>query len=350
MLTNQLRPTTWKEVAGQKTNIQILKSIIRNPEKAPRTLIFEGEYGTGKTSSARIMARELNNIKDPNFDLNNCPFYYEYDSTVIGNVDKIRELRDVFGVGSGDYWKVIVFDEVHATSKPAQTALLKILEEVKGKTFFILCTTHVHKVLPTIRSRSLELKFGLVNHDEIVEHLNIVAEKLGKEIPDDIKHIIASRANGHMRNVHMLLDKYFLIGDEVFRQTVKTSIDLLCDFFMAVKVGNDAKVIKTINDILDLIPLDNIKTDFSELIMLSMQELTGFGSSNPKIKQLVEMYKSDILKIVKIYYSDWAKNMFRSGYDFKSLMLCMYSMLKNEIKQTSISQNNVLKNRAMVRR
>ena len=109
MLTNILRPTTWSEVAGQKENIKILKSIAKNPKDAPKTLILEGEFGCGKTTCARVLAKEVNNIKDPNYDLNLSPFYFEYDSTVIGNINEIRKLRDTFGMGFENYWKVVIF-------------------------------------------------------------------------------------------------------------------------------------------------------------------------------------------------------------------------------------------------
>lgn len=358
MLTNELRPLTWNDMAGQKINKQILKSIVKNPETSPKSLIFEGEFGCGKTTSARIMARELNGIKDPNYDLNNSPFYFEYDSTVIGNVDKIRELRDVFGTGSADYWQVIVFDETHAISNQAQTALLKILEEVKGKTFFICCTTHVHKVIPTIRSRSLELKFGLVPYEEIKEHLDEVTSKLGVDIGEDIKGIIASRSGGHMRNAHMLLDKYLLIGDETFRASVKSSIDLYCEFFRSIKSNNQVDVMKTLNE-LNTVPLNTLKSDLNEVILLCMKSFSGVAVSNPKVEELTKLYGTDIMKLVKFYFSDWVKNIFESDYHFITGMLCFYNILSAEVGNgggvsggvgSKPQVTNNMQNRAMVRR
>lgn len=327
MLTSQLRPSKWDEVAGQKLNIQMLKAIVKNPESSPRTIIMEGDFGSGKTTCARIMAKELNGIKDPNYDLNNSPFYYEYDSTVVGNVEKIRQLRDVFGSGSKDYWQVIVFDEIHATSSQAQTALLKILEDVTIKTFFILCTTHVHKVLPTIRSRSLELKFSVLPYEEVISHLAEVSQKLEISIPEDILGIIASRSGGHMRNAHMLLDKYVLIGEEIFRQSIKSAISLFCNFYLAVRTNNGDEIRKALQD-LGCIPITDIRRDFSEFILLIMKCFNGFEVNNKDIVNLAKVYGGDIVKIASIYFSDWARNIFDSQEDFEAGMLCMMAMLR----------------------
>lgn len=729
MLTNELRPTTWDDMAGQKINVQILKSIVRNPDGAPRCIIMEGAFGGGKTTSARILARELNGIKDPNYDLNSSPFYYEYDSTVIGNVEKIRELRDTLGSGIKGYWQVVVLDECirgdadilladgstvkmkdlvdgcmnvevmsynsqlgiiepkrvtgwfentpkvfysvgttlqkgvvkcsdnhvfitpegekplsdlnvgdkiyrynpvitkeqeqvilgtllgdsgidaintnssdyefcprivmtqgieqenwlrlkgkildniigtkdirwdtsqkksdksfagskavgviatrsllslrkyskllmvnrkktvtreyldmlnplgiavwylddgskhtrkyrlkdgsivekegyvhlhtegftleentvicdyfkdrwniefkpytygdktyvhttkfeetdkffqlispylcddiisyknsmvyapgnglkhivdggmgivediitrirvingklepsydievdgnhnyfvggilvhncHAVSSQAQTALLKILEEVKSNTFFILCSTHIYKILPTIRSRSLELKYSTVPYEEIIEHLDKVAIKLGADIPDDIKGIIASRSGGHMRNAHMLLDKYFLIGSEVFKESVKSSLSLYCRFFNAVLVDNQADVMKSLNELM-MLPLEDLKSDLADLIMMVMKAYNGFEVASSDVKALVSAYGNDIMKLVRAYYSDWTKNFFRSDSDFQAGMLCYYVILKGS-KPAEVNQGNqqvnsgsAVNDRRMVRR
>ena len=163
MITQQYRPKTFSAVAGHKGVIETLKCIVKNPENAPRTIILQGEYGTGKTTCARILARALNcpNQKggEPcgdcpvcNSDLDLSPYYSEYDSAIIGNVDTIRGLRDTFYYNSDDGYKVIVLDECHLISKQAQAALLKVFEETKGNIFFVLCTTDAQMLLPTIRS------------------------------------------------------------------------------------------------------------------------------------------------------------------------------------------------------
>lgn len=331
MLTNELRPLLWEDVAGQKINIQILKSIIKKPNESPRSLIFQGHFGCGKTTSARIMARELNKVADPAFDLNNSAFYYEFDSTVIGNVEKIRELRDLFGISISKVWQVVVFDEAHAVSAQAQNALLKVLEEVKGNTFYVFCTTAVSKIIPTIRSRSLELTFDLVSYEDILEHLDKVTEKYTLKVSEDIKGIIAVRSGGHMRDAHMLLDKYFMLGDDVFRESIKSSIELYCEFFKGVITGNKEKIITSMNYMLSMVTSD-LQRDFAEFIFQCMKVVNGFEVKNESIKEVVALYGDDIIQLTKLYFSDWMRNIFDNDIEFKAGMLCLYTMLKSSVK------------------
>lgn len=283
------------------------------------------------TSMARIFAKEINNIKDPNYDLNNSPFYYEYDSTVIGNIDEVKKLRDVFGAGFGDYWKVVVFDECHSVSQQAQNALLKILEEVKTKTFFILATTHVHKVIPTIRSRSLELNFNVVSSFDIIEHLNVIEPKLGISIPDYIKELIAARSGGHMRNVHMLLDKYNIIGVEDFKNTVMSSVDLFCDFFIAARQNNETDVLKYINLLLE-IPIEYLKTDFMDFLTKGEYRFSNLPiSHSSKIEEMVSLYGNDYNIMIENFLSKWMCFMFETDFHFQCGMLYLFNMVKKQI-------------------
>lgn len=332
MLSQELRPNTWSEVAGQKENVKILRAVVKNPTQSPKCLIFQGAFGSGKTTCARIMARELNNIKDPNYDILSSPFYYEFDSTVVGNVEAIKGLRDMFTMNYGEYWRVIVFDEVHAVSTAAQTALLKILEEAEGRNIFIMCTTHIHKVLPTIRSRSLELKFECVPEDEIIANLTKVAEDRNINLSDDIKLLIADRSGGHMRNAHMLLDKYNLLGEEDFKESIKSAISLYCDFLIAVYNNDKDKIIKNLNDLMN-IPRDDLQSDFNTVMTESMRGFCGFDVRHIDIKRLVDTYKKDFALVVNCYMSSWIKNAFIDMPYFQATFLNMYQVLRANLDQ-----------------
>ena len=102
-----MRPKTFAEVAGQDLNKKILMAIVKNPEEAPKSLVLQGFYGSGKTTMARIFARALNCENPKNGepcckcancieDIDSCYYYQEYDAAVVGSVDNIRELRDTF--------------------------------------------------------------------------------------------------------------------------------------------------------------------------------------------------------------------------------------------------------------
>lgn len=337
MLSQTLRPKKFSEVAGQEENIRILKAIIRNPEEAPKSLIFSGEFGSGKTTCARIMARELNGIKDDEYNINEAPFYYEYDSTVIGNVESIRNLRDSLMMGLGDYWKVTVLDECHSVSNAAQTALLKVLEEVSDRNIYIFCTTHPQKLLPTIRSRSLELDFGTVPEESVKENIKKVCEINELEISEGIVDIIAQRSGGHMRNAHMLLDKYKLLGEEDFKDTVKSAIDLYCRYFISSAKGDIEKMEKLLNDLMR-IPKDSLNADFYTVMTESMKKLCGMPVKYPIIETMVNAFGREVYSdIVSLFFEPWIRVAFIDMPYFQAAMLKMGSMIKTIYERKNVA-------------
>lgn len=342
MLSQELRPISFDEVAGQKENIKILKAIIKKPENSPKSLIFQGQFGTGKTTCSRIMARELNNIKDRDYDILNSPYYYEFDSTVVGNVEEIRKLRDTFSISYGDGWRVIVFDEVHACSQASQTALLKILEEVKGRNFFILATTHAHKLLPTIRSRSLELEFECVSEEDIIVNLARVEKEKNISIPGIIKLIIARRSKGHMRNAHMLVDKFLLLGEEDFKESIKSSVDLYASFLTGTYNNDEGVVLESINSLMN-IPKDELQSDFYHFMTESMRCMCSFGTKDECIRKVVGLYGADFNLVVRCYFSEWFRVAFIDMPYFQASMLQMYCQIKNDLVKVR-NQRNILVN------
>ena len=284
------------------------------------------------TTSSRIVGRELNNIKDEDYDLLNSPFYYEFDSTIVGNVEEIRKLRDVFTVSYGDYWRVVVLDEVHTVSSSAQAAMLKMFEETKGRTIYILATTDPQKLLPTIRSRALEINFNDVPVEAIVDNLTKVSEEKNLNLSEEIKLLIADRSGGHMRNAHMLLDKYILLGEEDFKDSIKSSITLFCDYLIATYKNDKDTVLSTINDLLS-IPKDNLQSDWSIVMTESLRSFCGFDCRHADIKRLVDTYGSDFNIIAQCYMSTWVKNMFIDVPYTQATLLNMYKVVQGALEK-----------------
>lgn len=282
------------------------------------------------TTSSRIVGRELNGIKDENYDLLNSPFYYEFDSTVVGNVEKIKELRDIFTVEYGDYWRVVTLDEVHTVSSQAQAAMLKMFEETKGKTIYILATTDPQKLLPTIRSRALEINFNDVPVEAIVENLTKVSDERNLNLSDEIKLLIADRSGGHMRNAHMLLDKYLLLGEEDFKDSIKSSITLFCDYLIAVYNNDKDTILNTINELLS-IPKDNLQSDWSIVMTESLRSYCGFDCRHKDIQRLVDTYKGDFNIIAQCYMSTWVKNMFVDTPYTQATLLNLYKVVQGAL-------------------
>ena len=430
------------------------------------------------TTASRIVGRELNNIKDDNYDLLNSPFYYEFDSTVVGNVDEIKKLRDIFTVSFGDYWRIVVLDECvhydtrihvmdengntflekigklvskkpkgwealsvddrgnfsykpilnffnngkkdfykvdidgvedsvvctdnhrffdinfnevylrdlvvgdivstlcggilgygviksitpykdshvsaydievadnhnyitsggvilhncHTVSATAQAAMLKMFEETKGKTIYILATTDPQKLLPTIRSRALEINFNDVPVEAIVDNLTKVSEDRGLNLSEEIKLLIADRSGGHMRNAHMLLDKYILLGEEDFKDSIKSSVTLFCDYLIATYKNDKDAVLSNINDLLS-IPKDNLQSDWSIVMTESLRSFCGFDCRHKDIKRLVDTYGSDFNIIAQCYMSTWVKNMFVDIPYTQATLLNMYKVVQGALEK-----------------
>lgn len=359
MITQTHRPKVFKEVAGHKNVVDTLKCIAQRPENAPRTIILQGEFGTGKTTCARILARALNcpnavngepcgNCPVCNSDLDISPFYVEYDSAVIGNVETIRGLRETFYYNSDKGYRVIVLDECHLISKQAQGALLKVFEETKGNVFFVLCTTDAQTLLPTIRSRSLELRFNLIPDVFLKENLQGICKKENIQIDDDTLDLIVSRSEGHARNAQMLLDRYQLLGD-VFKDSVKTSKDSFAKLFLycvqsnmlkrGIQQGNapaDAqqrldtfkKEISNIIYKLQCNSLVSLKSDYEDTVLDILKVAIGVKTSD--INELNSMAKyagqsRDLfLHVYRTLTMDSVLNSFKSDKMFQAAMWVLY--------------------------
>jgi len=205
MLTNDYRPRRFLEIVGQRVPVSILKSSVKNPEHAIRSMIFDGAFGTGKTSLSRIFAKALNckgRAKSDHEPCGSCvvcleentftAYYQEYDCAMVGNVESVRELReDLFSASAIADWRVVVLDEFHLASKSAQSALLKVLESLPSNVFCLFCTTDGDKILSTIKSRSIDLKFEMVSVEDIQENLFRIVRSETIEVTDDVVKAIS---------------------------------------------------------------------------------------------------------------------------------------------------------------
>ena len=352
MITQQHRPKTFKEVAGQKLVVDTLKCIAKSPEHSPRTIILQGEFGTGKTTTSRILARALNcpnqvngepcgDCPVCNADLDLCSFYEEYDSAVVGGVDQIRALRETFYYNSDNGYRVVVLDECHLISKQAQAALLKVFEETKGRIFFILCTTDAQDLLPTIRSRSLELRFNLIPDVYLKENLKGIAEKEGIDIDDETLDLIVSRSGGHARNAHMLLDRYLLLG-ETFKESVKSSKDDFINLMVASVMFKQAmqsqdtqkseQIKSYVSDIiykLQCESLSSLKTDYEDTILDIFKVMVGVKeASSNNVKSLVNyISRKNPLDYYNMLTSESVLTSFKSDKMFQAAMWLLFMQI-----------------------
>ncbi len=222
------RPQTFKDVVGQQTITNTLLNAIENNHLA-QALLFCGPRGVGKTTCARILAKQINQdgalSEDEDFAFN----IFELDAASNNSVDDIRSLIDQVRIPPqvGKY-KVYIIDEVHMLSQAAFNAFLKTLEEPPKHAIFILATTEKHKIIPTILSRCQIFDFKRITVKDAKEYLKYIAENQGIEAEDEALHIIAQKADGAMRDALSIFDRVVSFsGKQLTRKSVTENLNVL---------------------------------------------------------------------------------------------------------------------------
>ncbi len=199
------RPSKFSEVLGQQEVVSVLENSLKNKNFA-HAYLFSGTHGTGKTSIARIFAKELGASKDD---------IYEIDAASNRGIGEIREIRDSVEVlPTSSEYKVYIIDEAHMLTKEASNALLKTLEEPPKHVIFILATTEKYKVLPTILSRCLVFEFNSPNKEKLKELIENVSEKEKVKIDKESVNFIASLGDKSFRNTLSNLQKVFSVFEK----------------------------------------------------------------------------------------------------------------------------------------
>ena len=199
------RPQTFDEVRGQEHIVKVLEAAIKN-KKTAHAYLFVGSRGTGKTSVARILARELG-VSDKDL--------YEIDAASHTGVDNIRELREGANVMPFDSpYKFYIIDEAHMLSKGAWNAFLKTLEEPPEHVIFVLATTDRDKVPDTIQSRCEIYSFKQPTREVLARVITDVAKKEGFAIERAAAELVALLAEGSFRDALSILQKVLTVSKD----------------------------------------------------------------------------------------------------------------------------------------
>ena len=222
-LYRRFRPSKFTELRGQPHVVRALQGAVRDGRVA-HAYLFSGPRGTGKTSTARILARALNCAapadgepcgvfrscveiaRGSSFDV------HELDAASNNGVDAMRELIAHAALATPGRWKVYIVDEVHMLSNAASNALLKTLEEPPGHVVFVLATTDPQKVPATIRSRTQHLEFGLIGADTLEGLLHDVSVEAGLDLADDDIAVAVRKGRGSARDALSALDQVVASG------------------------------------------------------------------------------------------------------------------------------------------
>ncbi|MBQ3291943.1 MAG: DNA polymerase III subunit gamma/tau [Mogibacterium sp.] len=268
------RPEVFEDIIGQKHIVRILKNQIRTGTVS-QAYLFSGTHGTGKTSTARILAKAVNCLEGipgsengaelPCGHCANCEAIregrfvdcIELDAASNNGVDDLRAIIDMvkYPPSVGRY-KVYIIDEVHMLSPAAENAFLKTLEEPPEHAIFILATTDPQKVRSTIRSRCMQLNFKRVSEEDLVAGMDRICSRRGVEATRDALVTIASRADGSVRDALSILEQCMAAGDThldkslVLEYTGAAGEDFFIALTDAVRKGDIGKVFIYIDEII----------------------------------------------------------------------------------------------------
>jgi len=225
-LYRRYRPRRFSELKGQDHVVKALRDAVATGREG-QAYLFSGPRGTGKTTTARILAKVLNceNVVagEPCCECESCLSVergnsydvHELDAASNNGVDSIRDLVEKASLGTPGRHRVYILDEVHMLSKPAEAALLKTLEEPPPHVVFVLATTDPQKMSDTIRSRTQHLQFHLLPSDTLAEHVRWVAQDAGLELSQAALDAALTRGGGSARDTLSALELLASTGGDV---------------------------------------------------------------------------------------------------------------------------------------
>lgn len=310
-LYRKYRPKRFEDVLGQESIVRIIRNAAKT-DRLSHAYLFYGARGSGKTTTARLIAKIANcqkRLSDPAFKqlgepCNACPACVEIDS---GNamdiieidaastrgIDDIRSLKEGALLSPSSYtYKVFIIDEVHQLSKDAFNALLKILEEPPQHAIFILATTEYEKVPPTIASRAQRFHFKKVPLKELVEKLKKIVSAEHISFEDEAIELIAAGADGSFRDAESLLDQIATMEETITVESVERILGRVA--------------FSRVSDLVDLVIANDLSSALANVnaIHEDGQNITQFA------KDLIHYYR----RVLAIRFSPKLEHDFRQLY------------------------------------
>lgn len=226
ILSLKWRPSSFSEVVGQDHISKALSNAIKL-DRIAHAFTFSGPRGVGKTSTARILAKNLNQVENINESID----IIEMDAASNRGIDEIRNLRESvnYAPSNGKY-KIYIIDEAHMLTKEAFNALLKTLEEPPSHVVFIFATTELYKMPETILSRTQRYDFNRLSLDSIKKHLEFVLKSENIKYDDESLNKISEKSDGSMRDALSILDQMICICDNnITIDKISSSLGLVPD-------------------------------------------------------------------------------------------------------------------------
>ena len=261
----EYRPKEFSDMIGQDAIVRTLSNAIKN-ENIPQALLFCGPRGVGKTSCARILAKNINNLED-NLEYN----IFELDAASNNSVEDIRNITDQIRIPPqvGKY-KVYIIDEVHMLSNAAFNAFLKSLEEPPKHVVFILATTEKNKIIPTILSRCQIYDFKKVDSSSITKLLTTICKEKKIKFDENSLRLIAEKSDGSIRDSLSMFDRLVSFTDSNLKITdVSSNLNVL-----------DYEIYFELSSLIRLKDISGILTKYNEIFNRGFDDvnfLTGLS-------------------------------------------------------------------------
>ena len=287
-LYRRYRPQKFSEIRGQQHIVAALKNAVAKDEVG-HAYLFHGPRGTGKTTSARVLAKALNctnrgDDSEPCGECESCRAIeegrsfdlHELDAASNNGVEDMRDLLAKVNLGTPGNVKVYILDEVHMLTRGAENALLKTLEEPPDHVIWVLATTEPHKVVQTIRSRCQVFELGLLGADEMAEHVRWVIADAGLDVDDAAVDHVVSVGGGSARDTLSALDRVVAAGGVV-------EIDESTDLLLAALADRDATI--ALASVGDALGRGKDPRTIGEGILAGLRDafLTAMGSAPPRL-------------------------------------------------------------------
>ena len=329
VLYRKYRPQTFSEIIGQEHVVQTLTNAISSG-MVSHAYLFGGPRGCGKTTIARLLAKAVNcqNRKDGTAEpCNKCSScleimggramdLLEIDAASHRGIDDVRELRDgIKFAPTKSKYRVLIIDECHQLSKDAANALLKILEEPPHHAIFVLATTEIHKMIPTIISRCQRFDFRKLTVSEIIKRLEIISEKEKVKIERAALELIALNSAGSIRDAESLLDQALTFTTTLNRELKSEDIkdllglveielvgkftDFLCEKKAAEAIGFLNEITERGADLQEF--AKTLINYLRQALILRIVGLAGEEAENPLITGLTKEEFQKLKKQVSVF-------------------------------------------------
>lgn len=360
-LYRKYRPDNFDDVVGQDKVVKVIEHAIET-NRISHAYLFSGPRGTGKTTTAKIIARMVNctNLVDgkpcgvceccKNIFNNND--VVEIDAASNNGVDEIRELRDKVNlVPTLAKYKVYIIDEVHMLTVQAFNALLKTLEEPPSHVIFILATTEPHKIPLTIASRCQKFQFSKVSDDQIVNRLRQIVGNENVQITDDALYEIARLSDGGMRDAINFLDQLIsykdseITIDDVYQVNGSVSYDDIYKFIVDINAGNKSEIINVVEEIdhtgKSIIKfIDEVIIFLKDtLIYVNNSKLSEISSKNEKLKEIGSLMDQKKIYTLIMTLNDIVNKIKVSSYPAIVVVVSILEFVDNNIAVDNLNDN-----------